>query len=147
MFKHILVATDGSPPADKAIAAALQLARSCVGARVTALMVVPDYTSFDAMAVTFTNGPSFEELRAASAAQARRRLDVVLQEHAGGDLVERSVAVGDAAYEEIVKAAGRLRCDLIVMGSRGRGALKSALLGSQTTHVLSLAPMPVLVVK
>lgn len=146
MFKHILVATDGSPRADHAIATALQLARTC-GARVTALMVVPDYDTLDVMEVVLKDGPPFEEVRKRLMAEGRRRLERVLQRHGALDSVEPSVAVGDAAYDEIVKAAERLRCDLIVMAARGRGAIKSALLGSQTQHVLSLAKVPVLVVR
>ena len=147
MFKHILVATDGSQRADKAIATALQLARTCGDTRVTALMVVPDYTTLDVMEVVFKDGPSFDDVRKSFAAEARRRLDVVLQQHEAADAVERSVVVGDFPYDEIVKTAERLHCDLIVMAARGRGAMKSALLGSQTSHVLSLAAVPVLVVK
>lgn len=146
MFKHILVATDGSARADHAVATALQLARSS-GARISALLVMPDYTTLDVAEVVFKDGPSFDELRANLATEGRRRLDVRLDRIEGAERIERVVAVGDDAYVEIVRAAERLHCDLIVMGSRGRGAMKSALLGSQTMHVLSLAPVPVLVVK
>jgi nucleotide-binding universal stress UspA family protein len=147
MFRHILVATDGSERADKAVATALQLARTCGGTRVTALMVVPDYNTLDVMEVVFKNGPSLEEVRESFAAEARRRLEVVLQQHGALGDVEPVVAVGDFAYDEIIKTAERLQCDLIVMAARGRGAMKSALLGSQTSHVLSLAHVPVLVVR
>jgi nucleotide-binding universal stress UspA family protein len=148
MFKHILVATDGSPLADKALVTALQLARSCgADTRVSALMVVPDYSTFDVLEVVVKDGPSFDALREQFAAAARRRLELVLQEHRALDRVEPRVAVGDFPYQEIVTTAERLRCDLIVMAARGRGALGSALLGSQTSHVLSLAQVPVLVVR
>lgn len=147
MFKHILVATDGSSRADKAIAAALQLARTCGEPSVTALMVVPDYTTMDVVEVVFKNGPRFEDLRESFAAEGRRRLDEALRKHAGAERIERLVAVGDAPYTEIVKTAERLGCDLIVIAARGRGAVKSALLGSQASHVLSLATVPVLMVK
>jgi nucleotide-binding universal stress UspA family protein len=146
MFRHILVATDGSERADRAIATALQLARTC-DARVTALMVVPDYTTVDVMEAVFKHLPALDDVRKNFVAEARRKLDLVLQAHEAADAVGRSVVVGDATYDEIVKAAERLHCDLIVMAARGRGALKSALLGSQTAHVLSLAAVPVLVVK
>jgi nucleotide-binding universal stress UspA family protein len=143
MFKHILVATDGSALAGKAVALALRVAGD---ARVTALMVVPDYGMAEFTRVMFTNGPDVKQLRADLAAEGRRKLDEGLAHHGQrAQRVERRVIVSDYPYEEIVKTAEREQCDLIVMARRGRGALASALLGSQTLRVLSLAKLPVLV--
>ena len=149
MFKHILATNDGSALADRAIAQALKLANACSGkaTRITALMVVPDYTMLEYADVTFRNGPRIEQLRESLAAEARRRLEEILDRHGAPENVERSVAVGDAPYDEILKTAEELQCDLIVMAARGRSALKSALLGSQTSHVLSQSRVPVLVIK
>jgi nucleotide-binding universal stress UspA family protein len=146
MFKHILVATDASERANRAIASALALAGFC-DASVTALLVVPDYGTWEFAETTFVNGPSLESLRKSHADEGRRRLDAVLEAHGAGQGVEALVAVSDFPHDEIMKTAERLQCDLIVMASRGRGALKSAVLGSQTLHVLSSSPVPVLVVK
>ena len=146
MFKHILVATDGSERADKAVSTALALAGTC-GAAVSVLLVVPDYTTYEFAEVVFTNGPPFDQLRKSLAEAGRKRLDVLLEPHGGRQRIDAQVAVGDFAHEEIVKQAERLQCDLIVMASRGRGALKSVLLGSQTVQVLAASPVPVLVVK
>jgi nucleotide-binding universal stress UspA family protein len=145
MFKHILVPTDGSERAAKAIALALSMAEP--SAKVTALLVVPDYTTYQFAEVTFTNGPSIAKLRQGYAEEGRKRLDAQLAEHGGGQRVDAQVAVSDSPHDEIVKLAERLHCDVIVMASRGRGAVKSALLGSQTMHVLSASAVPVLVVK
>lgn len=148
MFKHILVATDGSALADKAVDLASQLARTCgEGTRVTALMVVPDYTTLEYAEVILRDSPTFDELRGSLAAEGRRRLDAILSRRGSAARMERSVAVGDYPHAEIIKTAERLGCDLIVMAARGRSALQSALLGSQTSHVLSQAGVPVLVVK
>lgn len=147
MFKHILVATDGSERADRAVSAALQLARTCGKARVTAMMVVPDYTTFDVFDGMIRNLPDFDAIRASLADQGRLRLAQILQEHEADESVEPQVAVGDDVSTAITRTATRLGCDLIVMGARGRGALKSVLLGSQTAQVLALATVPVLVVK
>ncbi|MEO8545732.1 MAG: universal stress protein [Betaproteobacteria bacterium] len=59
---------------------------------------------------------------------------------------EREVAGGDPAHT-IVDIAERYRCELIVMGARGNGALRSALLGSVSSEVLHAASMPVMIVK
>lgn len=143
MFRHILVATDGSAPADKAIALALRIAGD---ARVTALLVVPDYDTAEFAQAVFTNRPDFHDLHQSLLDKGRAWLDVVLARHgAAAQDIERRVAVGDRPHEEIVATARREHCDLVVMGSRGLGPLASALIGSQTQRVLAIATVPVLV--
>ena len=143
MFKHILVATDGSGHADKAVSLALRMAGP---AGLTALTVVPDYGMAEFAEVTFTRGPDVPQLRENLAAEGRRKLDDVLARHGvPADRVERVVQVSDYPHQAILDTAERLHCDLIVMGSRGRGALASMLLGSQALRVLTLAKVPVLV--
>jgi nucleotide-binding universal stress UspA family protein len=58
----------------------------------------------------------------------------------------RHIHVGPAA-EIIVKQANELACDMIFMGTHGRGALPAALLGSVASKVLHLADRPVTLVK
>jgi nucleotide-binding universal stress UspA family protein len=148
MFKHILVATDGSKLGDKAVSMALKLAAACGNAKVTALMVVPDYSTQEFTEAVFTNGPTPKQMRQRLVAEGERKLDAALAKQASaGHKVERVVTISDYPYDQIVEHAKKQKCDLIVMASRGRGAVKSALLGSQTTHVLSLASVPVLVVR
>lgn len=145
MFKHILVATDGSAPADKALTLALGLSAH---AKLTALTVVPDYGVAEFAGATFTRGPDVAQLRRNLAAEGARKLDDILARlGAGGARVERVAAVSEHPAQEIVDTATRLHCDLIVMGSRGRGALQAMLLGSQTLRVLALAAVPVLVAR
>jgi nucleotide-binding universal stress UspA family protein len=55
-------------------------------------------------------------------------------------------AVGHPA-EELLKAAAKEKVDLIVMGSRGQGAIASMLLGSVAQKVLAHADVPVMVVR
>lgn len=59
---------------------------------------------------------------------------------------EREVASGDPAHT-IVDIAERFECDLIVMGARGSGLLRSALLGSVSQAVLHASAVPVMIVK
>lgn len=143
MFNHILIATDGSDPADKAVELALAVAGS---ARLSALMVVPDYDTADLAWATFTDGPTPQGLRDQFQAAGRKRLDAALRRHdPGKQRIERLVAVSDRPYQAIVEAATREGCDLIVMAPRGRGMLSSMLLGSQTARVLAMSSVPVLV--
>ena len=144
MFTHILVALDGSAAA----AQALELADRIAGnARLSALTVVPDYTTADFARAVFLNRPDVHDLHAALIGQGQQLLDVSL---AGRSTtarpVHKLVAVSDEPASEIVEAARREGCDLIVMGSRGRGRIASALVGSQAQRVLATAKVPVLVV-
>lgn len=98
--------------------------------------------------MVFANGPDTDEVRQGLAAEGLRRVQAVRDRHPrDGVSVDCLAAVSDFPYDEIVRTAERLRCDLIVMASRGHGAVRSALLGSQTAHVLSQASVPVLVVR
>jgi nucleotide-binding universal stress UspA family protein len=60
--------------------------------------------------------------------------------------VEIEVARGDPAHT-LVDIVERFGCDLVVMGARGMGTLRSAMLGSVSHEVLHAAPVPVLIVK
>ena len=144
MFTHILVAVDGSAAAAQALALADRVAGN---ARLSALTVVPDYTTADFARAVFLNRPDVHDLHDALTRQGHQLLDVSL---AGRSTtarpVQKLVAVNDDPASEIVEAAHREGCDLIVMGSRGRGRIASALVGSQAQRVLATAKVPVLVV-
>ncbi len=59
---------------------------------------------------------------------------------------EIEVAAGDPAHT-LIDIVERFGCDMVVMGARGMGTLRSALLGSVSHEVLHAAAVPVLVVK
>jgi nucleotide-binding universal stress UspA family protein len=148
MFKHILVATDGSPLADKAVATALQLSSFFGRCPVTLLMVVPDYTAHEFAAAVFGGLADVDDARRRLAEAGQARLAEILQHHPAPHLhVQPRVAVSDFPYEEIVRTAEHAKCDLVVLAWRGQGAMKSHVAGSQTAHVLALSKVPVLVVK
>ena len=144
MFKHILVALDGSAASEHALALADRIAGH---ARLSALTVVPDYTTAEFARAVFLNRPEFHELRAALASQGQKLLDASLGKRGpAARPADRMVSISDDPASEIVEAAQRAGCDLIVMGTRGRGRVTSALLGSQVQRVLATSPVPVLVV-
>jgi nucleotide-binding universal stress UspA family protein len=71
---------------------------------------------------------------------AQQRLD------AAGRFHTTHVHVGQAA-EVIARLANELACDLVVMGTHGRGAIAGLVMGSVANHVLQLVSCPVLLVK
>ena len=60
--------------------------------------------------------------------------------------VEQVIQTGEAG-PALCRVAEEQGVDVIVVGSRGRGAIKRALLGSVSTHVTNNAPCPVVVVR
>jgi len=149
VFKHVLVATDGSPLADKAIELAQRLGRD---ARVTALIVVHDYGLAEYMRAALRQRPDAQELREEIVAEGRRQLNEAIARatrSVGGDAaIERRVLLSEKApHHEIVAVAQREGCDLIVMASHGLGGTLAGPLGSQAAAVLAHAKQPVLVVR
>jgi nucleotide-binding universal stress UspA family protein len=134
MYTNILVPTDGSPVSLKAARTATTLAKT-LNARITALYVMPPCA----------HGPSDEERRAIErdAGNALRKVEDAAAEAkvACSEVFVR----GDAPWEGILKTARERKCDLIVMGSRGRSSTAAAILGSETAQVLTRSKTPVMV--
>ena len=66
---------------------------------------------------------------------------------AAGIEAEVVAIASDRPHEAIIKIAKRKKCDLIIMGSHGRGGVAGILLGSVTQKVLSHSTLPVLVLR
>jgi nucleotide-binding universal stress UspA family protein len=82
----------------------------------------------------------YREEGEAALAEAAAMLDAV------GLAYTKHIHVGHPA-ETIVRLAGELACDALCMGTRGRGPLAGALMGSVAVQVLHLASVPVLLAK
>jgi nucleotide-binding universal stress UspA family protein len=139
-MKQILIATDGSPAADEAVEVGLELAKE-QGADVT-FVHVTDPDEFKGgrggtHAITHTVEVDDSEVVLKAAGQAAEEAGV---SHA----LER---ISGNAVESIVALADEKDVDLIVVGSRGRGSVATALLGSISHGVLRHANRPVLIVK
>ncbi len=146
MFKHILVATDGSDASLHAARLAVSLARAH-GAQLTATYVVDPYPY---MGVGEMNPIGFQSYMAAAqqmAAKAHAQVSDLC--NAGGAVVPLQVRlVEDAtAANGIIDTAASMGADLIVMGSHGRTGLARLMLGSVATKVVAQAPVPVLVTR
>jgi nucleotide-binding universal stress UspA family protein len=141
MFQNILVAIDGSSDADEALLQAIDLATS-EHARLTLFssLVTPPSAAYigagGAVAATIA-----ADAEAETEAILRTAVDRV-PEHLPVTSVLSSAPVRPALIRQI-KDGGH---DLVVMGSRGRGALRSVLLGSVSHYVLHHSPVPVLIV-
>jgi nucleotide-binding universal stress UspA family protein len=139
MLKRILVPTDGSAASMAAVDAAVDLAHAC-GAEVVGLHVRPLRPLFSEVLGVLT-APEAEEKARECLAYVERR---AAQAGVGATLSTRRA---DSPADAIVAAARDLHCDLIVMGSRGRGQASALLLGSQTQGVLAHSAIPVMVVR
>jgi nucleotide-binding universal stress UspA family protein len=146
MFKHILIATDGSELAQKAEAAGLALAKE-LKAEATAVTVTEHWDAFSMAALADRGLPNpvadYEETIALS---ANRILWGVSEMAKKVGVACTTVHVKDKhPAEGIIETAQARGCDLIVMASHGRRGITRLLLGSETTEVLTLGTTPVLV--
>jgi nucleotide-binding universal stress UspA family protein len=145
MYKRILVPLDGSETSNKALVAALQLAR-LGGGQVRLIHVIEELAylsgfdqyggySGDLIKVMRENGEKILNDGMAIAQSAGVEADNMLY-----DNFER---VGDVVSD----AAKRWNADLIVVGTHGRRGIGRALMGSGAEQIIRLAPVPVLVIR
>ena len=149
MFKSILVATDGSDLANKAIDIALDMARLNGAALTIVTATDPVATGIGSGGFgTIDAGPIVARLEEAYAAEAADMLAKArhrVQE--AGLSAETQHLPRHRPADGILEAAGERGSDLIIMGSHGRRGLNRLLLGSQAAEVLARATIPVLIVK
>ena len=148
MYKHILVATDGSKLSLKAVKSAARLAAS-VGARLSALYVMPEYMPpIYGEAAMYIPEMSPKRFKEAVEKDAKAALATVAKMADDENLAFSALRATDPQpWSAIIKTARSKKCDLIVMASHGRRGLSGLLLGSETTKVLTHSKVPVLVVR
>jgi nucleotide-binding universal stress UspA family protein len=138
----ILLPIDGSPASLDAVRAALALVADGLRASMVLANVQEPATLYEML---LAHDPEVIEQVSAKAGLHLLEPAEALVRAAGLDY-EREVASGDPAHT-LVEIVERFGCDLVVMGARGMGRLRSALLGSVAHEVLHAAPVPVMVVK
>lgn len=146
MFKHLLIPYDGSKLAAKGVTTGLNLAKA-LGADVTAAYVIERYIPpMYGEGTTFPTGVSGQAYRKYSKDAARKALAAVEREaRAAGVRCSIKFVVSGQPWEGILKLARAAKCDAISMASHGRSGAAGAILGSETTHVLSRSKIPVIV--
>jgi nucleotide-binding universal stress UspA family protein len=148
MYKHILLPTDGSKLAAKAVRQGLALARA-IKAKVTVINVTPGFKLVIDEGFVLPN-----------AGALKKRVDEQTARHAATIVgavataartakikCDTTIVSSDRPYDAIIRYAKKAKCDLIVMASHGRKGLNSILLGSETAKVLTHSKIPVLVVR
>lgn len=146
MFKHILLATDGSAASTHAAQMATDMAR-LHGASLTALYVVDPYPY---LSIGATNPLGFQTYMSAAyehAAQAHAQVAGLCSQGGAPVALQARTAEDVTASAGIVKMAGDEGADLIVVGSHGRTGLARLMLGSVASRVLAESTVPVLVVR
>ena len=133
----IVIATDGSEGAEAAVAAGARVART-LGTRATLVYVRPSLGPL--------GDPYYQEKLSEQMAHARAALDraqeLVAEE---GVEADEEILEGSAA-DRVVELARDRNAPVIVVGSRGLGAVAGALLGSVSSAIIHRADRPVLVV-
>jgi nucleotide-binding universal stress UspA family protein len=143
MFRRILVATDGSAHADRAVDEAIDLAQLS-NAQLTVMTVVPEPMTW---MLTDGYGASIDGLEFSG--QLEREFTRMLRatvDRVPDDLPVTTVVKHGAPGPAILGQICDGDQDLVVIGSRGRGELRSLVLGSVSHRVLQASAVPVLVV-
>jgi nucleotide-binding universal stress UspA family protein len=136
----ILLATDGSRDAELALSTAVDLANT-TNSELHVVTVAPGYPSYDVRI------PDVVE-------SLRRRAEDILEDQTkkiqqiGGEVAQKHLRVSERyRAEQIVRVAEDIEAGLIVMGSRGLGGIRRALMGSVSESVIRHAHCPVMVVR
>ena len=137
---RILLATDGSEDAALALSTAVDLTNSTTS-ELHVVTVAPGYPSYD------VRKPEVVE-------QLRKEAEKVIEgqsrkiEQAGGKVAEKHLRIAERhRAQQIIQVAEDISAGLIVMGSRGLGGIRRALIGSVSDSVVRHAHCPVLIVR
>jgi len=144
-MNRILVATDGSEGADRAVDYAARRAKAD-GAELLIVNVIGGYGLPEKVFMAFTNDQDVllkELLGSQSAATLTTARDRARE--AGASTIMLESRTGEAA-QTIIDIAHEKKVDAIVVGKRGAGLVAGVLLGSVSQKLVSLSPLPLTVV-
>jgi nucleotide-binding universal stress UspA family protein len=138
----ILLPLDGSEPALEAVRHALRLVRD--GLRAEFVLANVQEPTYLYELVLAHNAEVLERVTGSAGAHSLEAGEALMRE--AGVAYEREIGSGDPAHT-IVEIIERYGCDAVIMGARGMGQLRRAMLGSVSHEVLHAAPVPVTIVK
>jgi nucleotide-binding universal stress UspA family protein len=136
MFKTVVVASDGSPHADRA----LELARSLLDAEAAHLAVVHVTELVGGKGGIYPQAADEDRRRAGIAEQ----VDDLKAEGVSAEFITATTRLGGPAHT-IAEIAQSLDADLIVVGTRGHSLISKIVLGSVPIRLLQVAHCPVMV--
>lgn len=143
MYTNILIPTDGSELAGKAVQHGIALAKR-IGAKAIALTVLPPFHTLTTDTQMLEDTPAQYKTRMQN--HAEKTLGAVVHAaQAAGVACEMVHVEHEHPYKAIIDTAGSKGCDLIVMASHGRHGISAIVLGSETVKVLTHSKIPVLV--
>ena len=143
MYTQMLIPTDGSELAGKAVRHGIALANR-IGAEITVLTVLPPFHTFTTDVQMIEDTPARYKVRMQM--HAERTLGAAAQAAQAAGVACATVQVEhEHPYRAIVDIAESKGCDLIVMASHGRHGVSALVLGSETVKVLTHCKIPVLV--
>jgi nucleotide-binding universal stress UspA family protein len=142
MPHDVLVGYDGSDNAKLALRQAVAIAQSA-NARLTVMSVVPDVAA--TVQGAWLAGANPQQLEQEMTGQVTQTLEEAIALIPDDLPVTKLLGHGHAG-QALIGAVEEQGCDLVVVGTRGRGAMASLFLGSVTEHLVSHSPVPIVVV-
>jgi nucleotide-binding universal stress UspA family protein len=143
VFTNIMIATDGSDLAAKAVEQGVLFAKE-IGAKITAVTVTEPFHLLSVKPSQLEYTPI--EYKKHAESHANKVLGVVsAAAESVGVACDTLHVEHELVYQAIIDAAEARKCDLIVMASHGRRGVSAVVLGSETVKVLTHSKIPVLV--
>ncbi len=142
-MKKILLAIDGSVHSQKLTEEAIMLARS-IEAEVTVITVMEEEPNLGA---SFAPSDTIKIIKENYKKYAEQILAKAEKDFKDNGVAVKTVLANGHAADEICKLANKEIYDMVVIGSRGLGGLREALLGSVSNKVAQCAKAHVLIIK
>ena len=143
MYKRILMATDGSELATRAVEHGLSLAKALGAEAIAVYVVKPMEVDMPAEVMVAVPEEEFKKNAEKIAMQALEKVKRYADEIRVS--CQTRAVQNVRPWQAIVDEAVKERCELIVMGSHGRTGLIGLVLGSETQKVLAHSSIPVMV--
>ncbi len=140
LYRKILIPTDGSDTANKAVTHAINLAEA-LNAELHAMYVV-DISAFAGLPTEIV----WENMKNLLKSESDTAMKYIEKKATEKEIKFEKIVKEGVPAKEIVKTAKEIQADLIVMGTSGRTGLDKFLLGSVAEKIIRTSPCPVLVV-